>query len=85
MRIGIIGRTKNLLDTAQALIEAGHVISFIYTCKSEPHYGVTEKDFEKMANDLGCPFFNGLDIQENKDQLLGTGVDICVSVNWSSI
>ena len=85
MRIGIIGRTLNLLKTAQLLYENGHEIGFIYTCRSEEHYQAKEKDFENFATKIGCPFYNDLKIVSNKASLSSHEVELCVSINWLTV
>ena len=35
MRIGILGRTRDLINTANLLYKKGYEIPFIWTCKTE--------------------------------------------------
>ena len=85
MRIGLIGRTNFLIDTASRLVNDGHEITFIYTCKSEEFYDSKEEHFEKLSNDLNCPYFNNLNIEDDLPELLETNTEICVSINWLTI
>ncbi len=57
IRVGFIGRTKQLYD-AICLFERSEQfqISFIWTCKDEEYYNFSWKEFEKLARDLKCPF-----------------------------
>ena len=85
MKIGIIGRTHILIETTKMLIQKGHKIGFIYTCRAESHYKANESDFKKLAEDIKCPFFDGLDVNANLYLLKETNVDICVSINWMTL
>lgn len=82
MKIAIIGRTKWLLDAAHLLVAQGHSLAFVYTCRAEAFYGVSEADFEALAREQGVPFFNDLKIHDRVDELRNLGADIAVSVNW---
>jgi methionyl-tRNA formyltransferase len=42
MRIGIVGRTGTLLETARVIAKSGHEIAFILTCKAESYYDKKE-------------------------------------------
>lgn len=85
MKIGIIGRTSLLLETIKALVNCGHQIVFIYTCKSESFYDTTAKDFQSIAESLNCPFFNNTKIEENTEYLASLGAEVCISVNWLTV
>ena len=85
MNIGIIGRTHLLITTAKKLSQAGHKIVFIYTCKAEQYYQAKEEDFEQLATEMGCPFFNDLNVHSNIDALKILNADVCVSINWLSV
>ena len=45
LRIGIIGRTKILIDVTQKLLDHGFEIPFIYTYKEEAFYNYNENDY----------------------------------------
>ena len=85
MRIGIVGRTRWLLDAARAAVAAGHEPVFVYTCRTEAYYGVGEADFERLAAELGVPFFNGLTIMQDVERLRALGADVCLSANWITV
>lgn len=85
MKVGLIGRTHILIKTAHKLVEQGHSISFVYTCKSENFYKAKEKEFENLANDLGVPFFCDTRIEENIQELVKLEADIAVSMNWLTV
>lgn len=85
MKIGIIGRTHLLFNTAKMLSESGHEIVFIYTCKSEEFYSKKEDDFKALAEELGCPFFCDLNIEKRIEEIKKYNADVCISINWLSI
>ena len=85
MRVGIIGRTGLLLESANEILAKGHQIAFILTCKSEPYYDIKETDFEAFANKLRVPFFNTLDLDSHKEIIKAQGADVCISINWLTI
>lgn len=85
MRIGIIGRTRPLLRTADALRAEGHDISFVYTCASEPYYHCETAEFQEYAAQCGVPFYNDSLITTRLESLQSTNTDICVSINWISV
>lgn len=84
MRVAIIGRTRMLYDTINCLLNAGHEIVIIGTCKAVPEYDITEKEFEEKANELGVPFFCDTNINSPQivELLTKANADIAVSVNW---
>ena len=85
MRIGIVGRTRWLLDAARAAAAAGHEPVFVYTCRTEGYYGVGEADFERLAAEFDVPFFNGLTIMQDIDRLRAFRADVCLSANWITV
>ena len=85
MRVGIIGRTGTLLESANAMLASGHQVAFILTCKSEPYYDTKELDFKAFADKLGVPFFNTLDLDSHKEIIKAQGADVGISINWLTI
>ena len=87
MRIALLGRTKALLAAARPLIEAGHQIPLIGTCKAESHYGADEFDFRNLSRDIGADFFSSpkLNDPNRTEQLERANCDIALSVNWPII
>lgn len=87
MKVGIIGRTRILLDTAQLLAEAGYDIKFLYTCRSEPFYNCEPVEFEKFAQKIGADFFNDLKINTDEmvRRLAGYKCDLAISMNWLNV
>jgi methionyl-tRNA formyltransferase len=85
MRIGIMGRTKMLLDTAHLLIGAGHEIVFVWTCRTENYYGVGENEFRALAKECKCAYIEGLDINANLGVIRSLGAEVCISMNWITL
>lgn len=87
MRVAILGRTKMLYDTMEALKRAGHEIVIIGTCKAAPEYEIDEKGFEKKAKEMQVPFFNNsnLALPHISDLIKASKPDIAISINWISI
>jgi methionyl-tRNA formyltransferase len=85
MRVGVIGRTGMLLDSAEAVREAGHEIVFVITCKSESFYEKNEFDFSEYANGLKVPFFNSIDLKHIGNEISALRADICISINWLNL
>lgn len=87
MRVAILGRTRMLYDTIQLVLDAGHDIALIGTCKAAPEYDIREMDFEKKAVELKVPFFCDSRINSDSiiDRLIEVQADIAVSVNWLNI
>jgi len=87
MRVAIIGRTKALLDAAQAVVAAGHVVPVVWTCRAEGHYGTTEQDYARFAESVKADFVNEVAIsrQSNVDRLRAYRCDAAISVNWLTV
>ncbi len=87
MRVAILGRTRMLFDTIKNVIDKGHEIVVIGTCKAAPEYDITETDFEMEANRLGVPFFcnSKINSEEVLDILKSAHADVAISVNWLTL
>lgn len=85
MRVGIIGRTGTLLESANAIMATGHQVAFILTCKSEQYYDTKESDFKSFADKLRVPFYNTLDLDSCIEIIKEQGADIGISINWLTI
>lgn len=87
MKIAIIGRTRWLLDSAKALVAAGHQVVLVVTTEAAPEYDAGARDFEGLALDLGVPFLNGVDANgsELQQSLRVAGADLGISVNWPTL
>ena len=85
MKLGILGRTSLLLETAKYLSKKGYEISFVWTCKPENFYSVGYKDFKKFAKKNNSIFLTGINLRQNLNLIKDTDVDLCISVNWINI
>jgi methionyl-tRNA formyltransferase len=84
MKFAALGRTQWLYDSIRACAAAGHECVLIGTCAAAPEYTVTEKDFERLAAELGCPFFCDSAINRPDYVRLAreSGAEVAISVNW---
>lgn len=87
MRVAILGRTKMLYDTMEALKKAGHEIVIIGTCKAAPEYEIDENGFKKKADEMQVPFFNNVNLTMPYivDLIKASKPDIAISINWLTI
>ena len=87
MRVALIGRTRMLLDTAELLLQAGHQITLVATCRSSERHTAKEADFERLARAIGAEFLQGQDLNrpEIVARLSGAGADVGVSVDWVNL
>ncbi len=87
MKIAALGRTRTLYGAIQAAAARGHEIVLIGTCPAAPEYSVTEKDFEALAAEIGCPYF--CDAAINRSEYLqlarDSGAEAAISVNWLTL
>lgn len=85
MRVLIIGRHEVLYYTAE-LLSKEHEIVGVITAPAPGEYLKKEKDFEKLALRLNCPF---LLITNKRDDIVGfvkkANPDIGISVNWTYV
>jgi len=87
MRFAALGRTRMLYDAVRACAAAGHEPVLIGTCAPAPEYGVGEAEFERLADELGCPFFAGADANrpEVVDLARQARADVAISMNWLTL
>lgn len=88
MRIAIIGRSELLYNTALDLISNGYEVPLIITAKPAPEYKRTEKDFQKLAEQIDAEFiYTGrINTPEVIKKIKSLGlIDIAVSINYSGI
>lgn len=79
MRVGLIGRTRWLLTTAELVSREGHEIAFICTTP-EMSGGVGIDDFRRFAEPRGIPLHVGVRLSD-----LELDADVCLSVNWVTL
>ena len=87
MKIIIIGRTINLLNSARELQNLGHSIVGVITSKSSAEDKVNENHFSQFATEMGIPFLSKpkIDISLIKDVFKGVRAEIAISINYTSI
>lgn len=85
MKIGIIGRTDNLYNTALLLKRNGYHISFILTAKEAPEYTKTAEDFKDLAKEWGIEYIYSANIIREYDKLKDIDTDIAISINYPGI
>ena len=83
MRIAAIGRTQWLYDTVRRLHERGHEVVAVATAQAAPEYRVSERDFERLGEELGCPVSVGHDLASSP--VATADADVAVSVNWLTL
>lgn len=88
-KVAILGRTRMLVDSAAALVKAGHDIAMVATNPGPPAagYDVPESEFEELAASAGCAFIscNRLDPELHLQTFEESGAAIAISVNWKTI
>jgi methionyl-tRNA formyltransferase len=87
MRIGILGRSEFLLNSAKLLYESGHEIMWVVTAPAESYYLATESDFEKLSEVIGCPFFIESNLEQAKILKFfeASNTEVVISVNWPRV
>lgn len=84
MKLGFLGRTKSLAETAELFYKNGFEICFIWTCKAENFYKFSEQDFKKLAKKLNCDFIYSSDTKDGY-KLIKKKPDIIISLNFINI
>lgn len=87
LRIGIIGRTEMLLEAARRVMEAGHEIGLVATCRPSGHELAGEDDFERLARLGGAPFLRHRELTgaEGLSAIRTAGCDLALSMNWLTL
>lgn len=80
MRVGLIGRTHWLLDTARLVLERGHEIAFICTASASPESRAGVPEYQAFAAERGIPCYT-----EPRISGLDLDADVCLSVNWVTV
>ncbi|MBN3038370.1 MAG: hypothetical protein JW869_03010 [Candidatus Omnitrophica bacterium] len=85
MELAVIGRTQILHNTIDRLNKKKHSIRTIVTTKAMPEYTSRENDFKALAHKYKASFFNTKTL--NKDRIISSfrGLDLGISVNWTSV
>jgi methionyl-tRNA formyltransferase len=88
MKFILLGRTEILLNTAISLIDNGHTLVGVITCKAASEYRVDENDYMEFAKRHGVPYLctQTINSQTSIDFTKSLGeLDVAVSVNWISV
>ena len=87
MKVGIIGRTRWLLDAAIKLHKADCKIVFVATANPSSEYKADIRDFEDFAKNVGARFCKGKELVSDEvvDWLLNQQCDLSISANWPTI
>ena len=87
MRVAILGRNGPLLKAASGLLDDGHEVPLVGTCRAAEHHSADERGYEEFAKAAGADFF--VDANINKPsrvaQLVAAKCDVSVSANWLTI
>lgn len=86
MKIAFMGRSKMLLKTIELLSRVDDLeIAFIWTSNSPDFYTCDSLEFKLMAEQLGCPFYCGADIDLIAGDIEFTSVDLIFSINFVNL
>lgn len=87
MRIAVLGRTRWLVDAADALRAEGHEIVAVATARAEPFYRCGPEDFSALAARCGADDLGVVSLSDPavRDRLRRSGADVAVSINWPVI
>lgn len=84
MKVALVGRTRELLNTGNELLNRGHSIVVIATARSESYYKTEVQEFEDYARSLNAHYLYGssLNSSDSIKIIQSSGAQIAVSVNW---
>lgn len=87
MRVAVLGRTDMMLESVRRLVEAGHQVPLVGTCRSSGVTDATEEHFQREAATIGADFFCSAAINSPAilDKLRAAHCDVAVSMNWASM
>ena len=85
MRIGVLGRTKWLIKSAELVVAAGHEISFVQTCSPEAHHLAEASEFQKLAERHGATFLFEPSVRKSLEFWRSSGTEACISLNWPTL
>jgi len=87
MKFAALGRTHILYNAIQLCIKHGHEVVLIGTCPAAPEYSMKEEDFQRLAEELSCPFFNDSGINQSRfiQMVRDSQAEIAISINWLTI
>jgi len=87
MKFAAFGRTHWLRDAIQLLAASGHHPVLVGTAPASVEYLCDERDFERLARELGVRFFTGASINAPETVALAreAGAEVAISVNWPTL
>jgi len=88
MKVGLIGRSELMFESACLLIQSGVDLGFIITAKEAPEYSIKSADFERLAKNIFIPFLHTPSLGNDESMAFLRNiedVDICISVNYSGV
>lgn len=87
MKVAVIGRTAQLITAARLIVQRGHTVPVVWTCRAEPDYDTRPEDFAELATELQAEFVFevGISKPESIGRLRDFGCDIAISVNWLTL
>ncbi|MCA3265838.1 MAG: formyl transferase [Azospirillum sp.] len=87
MKFAALGRTHWMMDAARLAMRRGHRLVLVGTCASMPEYRVREADFERLAEEARCPYFNDARVNDERYVRAAreSGAEIALSVNWLTL
>lgn len=85
MRVGLLGRTRLLLETGKLIAESTHELVFVLTRKAEDFYACDEKDFEAFTHDKGIEYIESKNPSDARQRIVDLKADVAISVNWPNL
>jgi methionyl-tRNA formyltransferase len=87
MKFAAFGRTHILYNAIQYCVKHGHEVVLVGTCPAAPEYSVKEHDFQRLAEQLSCPFFNDPGINQPRfvQMVKESKAEIALSINWLTL
>ncbi len=83
MKIGLLGRTNWLFDSANLLVNQGHEIAFVVINRQMEK--AQEQAFQAFCQQHNCPLFITNHTRDVVSEIKELGADLCVSVNFINI
>lgn len=87
LKVAVIGRTAMLLAAARRVLNDGHRLALVATCKPSVHEKVSDADFAALATEADALFLRHreLDSPQALALLDELGCDIAISMNWLTL
>jgi len=84
MKFVAIGRTTTLLNTCNTLINKGHELVAVITCRAEGYNQTKEDDFAALAMRHGVPFYLTPTLNTTAIEVMisESAAKVAISVNW---